>query len=81
MKVELKRQPVLLYTPLHRIEGELPVPATSRISDRLNQERDFLPLTNARVYTLDGRLLFESPVLFLNRQQVVMMLERDDPSR
>jgi hypothetical protein len=81
VKIELERQPVVVYTPLHRIEGELPMSATARISDRLNQDRDFLPLTNARVYTLDGRFLFESPVLLLNRQQVVMLLERDDPSR
>ncbi|HEV8339598.1 MAG TPA: hypothetical protein VGR25_08075 [bacterium] len=77
MKIELDRQPILLYTVLHRIEGDLPLPPTSRISDRLNQSRDFLPITNAKVYTLEGQFLYETEVLLLNKDQVVMMLERD----
>ena len=77
MKIELERQPVVVWTTLHRIEGELPLPPTARISDRLNQGRDFVPITNARVYTLEGQFLYEAPVALLNRQQVVMMLERD----
>ncbi|MDQ7850338.1 MAG: hypothetical protein QN152_05015 [Armatimonadota bacterium] len=77
MKIQLERQPIVVWTLLHRIDGELPLPPTARISDRLNQARDFLPITNARVYTLDGQLLYEAPVALLNRQQVVMMLERE----
>ena len=77
MKIELERQPVVVWTVLHRIEGELPLPPTARISDRLNQGRDFVPITNARIYSLEGQFLFETPVVLLNRGQVVMMLERD----
>lgn len=77
MKIELERQPILLYTVLHRIEGELPLPPTARISDRLNQAKDFVPITNARVYTHEGQFLYETEVLLLNKDQVVMMLERD----
>ncbi len=77
MKIELERQPVVVWTVLHRIEGELPLPPTARISDRLNQGRDFVPITNARIYSLEGQFLFESPVVLLNRGQVVMMVERD----
>jgi len=77
VKIELERQPVVVWTTLHRIEGELPLPPTARISDRLNQGRDFVPITNARVYTLEGQFLYEAPVALLNRQQIVMMLERD----
>lgn len=77
MKIELERQPVVVWTTLHRIEGELPLPPTARISDRLNQGRDFVPITNARVYSLDGQFLYETDVVLLNRLQVVMMLERD----
>jgi len=77
VKIELERQPIVVWTTLHRIEGELPLPPTARISDRLNQSRDFLPITNARVYSLEGQFLYESAVVLLNRNQVVMMLERD----
>ncbi len=77
MKIELEHQPVVVWTVLHRIEGELPLPPTARISDRLNQGRDFVPITNARIYSLEGQFLFESPVVLLNRGQVVMMVERD----
>ncbi len=77
MKIELERQPIVVWTTLHRIEGELPLPPTARISDRLNQSRDFLPITNARVYSLDGQFLYESAAVLLNRSHVVMMVERD----
>jgi len=42
-----------------------------------SQGRDFVPITNAHVYTLEGQFLYDAPVALLNRQQIVMMLERD----
>lgn len=78
MKVEMGREAVVVYTTLHRIEGDLHVPFTARLSDRLNQARDFLPVTSARVFTLDGQPAFEAPVVIINKMHVVMMTERHD---
>ncbi len=76
MRAPLDREQVVLFTALHRIEGDLHLPAASRISDRLNTARDFLPITSARVYAHDGRLLYETDVVMVNKAHLVMLLER-----
>ncbi|MBI3997508.1 MAG: hypothetical protein HY355_00645 [Armatimonadetes bacterium] len=78
MKVELDREQVILFTPHHRIEGDLHLPATARLSDRLNAAKDFLPITSARVFSLDGRLLYETNVVLVHKAHVVMMMERHE---
>ncbi|MDR7419652.1 MAG: hypothetical protein QN178_12165 [Armatimonadota bacterium] len=78
MKVEMDREPVVLFTPHHRIEGELHLSATQRLSDRMNQAKEFLPITGAKVFSLDGRLLYESDVVMVHKAYVVMMMERHE---
>jgi len=78
VKVPLDRQPVVLYTSGHRIESDLHLPAASRLSDRMNTARDFLPVTSARVFALDGRLLYETEVVLVNKAQIVLLLERHE---
>jgi hypothetical protein len=78
MKVDLDREQVVLFTAMHRIEGELHLSATQRLSDRMNQAKDFLPITAARVYAHDGRLLYETAVVMVHKAHVVMMMERHE---
>ena len=78
MKVEMDREQVIMFTPYHRIEGDLHLPSSARISDRLNQAKDFLPITSARVFTLDGRLLYETNVVMVHKSHVVMIMERHE---
>ncbi len=78
MKVDMDREAVLIFTPIHRIEGDLHLSATQRLSDRVNQAKDFLPITSARVYGMDGRLLYESDVIMVHKAHVVMMMERHE---
>lgn len=77
MKVALEREPVTLFTSHHCIEGDLHLPSTGRVSDRLNASKDFLPITSARVYALDGRLQYETEVVLVHKAHIVMILERD----
>ena len=78
MKSDLDRESVILFTPHHRIEGELHLPSTARISDRLNSAKEFLPITSARVFTIDGRLLYETPVVMVHKAHIVLLLERHE---
>ncbi len=78
MKVELDREQVVIFTPSHRIEGELHLPSSARLSDRLNQAKDFLAITSARVFTLDDRPLYEAGVVFLHKSYIVMLMERHE---
>jgi hypothetical protein len=78
MRVEMDREQVVIFTPHHRIEGELHLASTQRLSDRMNQAKDFLPITSARVYSLDGRLLYDTDVVMVHKAHVVMMMERHE---
>jgi hypothetical protein len=78
MKVEMDREQVVIFTMHHRIEGELHLSSTQRLSDRMNQAKDFVPITSARVYSLDGRLLYDTDVVMVHRAHVIMMMERHE---
>ena len=78
MKVEMDREHVVIFTPHHRIEGALHLSATQRLSDRMNQAKDFLPITGARVFSLDGRLLYETEVVMVHKAHVVLMMEHHE---
>jgi hypothetical protein len=78
MKAEMDREPIVIFTPYHRIEGDLHLASTQRLSDRMNQAKDFLPITSARVFSLDGRLLYEMNVVMVHKAYVVMMMERHE---
>ena len=78
MKVEMDREQVVIFTVHHRIEGDLHLPSTSRLSDRMNQAKDFLPITSAKIYSMDGRLLYDTNVVMVHKAHVVMMMERHE---
>ena len=76
MKISsMVRQPIVVYTIHHRITGDLGVPEYGRVSDRLNQGRDFLPITNASVFTLTGEPLYVLDVVLVNKGHVVMVVD------
>lgn len=76
MKVELDRSYVIIYTPSHRIEGQVHLPSTARLSDRLNQAKDFMAITSARIFSHDGLLLYETDFVMVHKAHIVMLLER-----
>lgn len=63
---------VVVVTNLYRIEGELHVLAGSRLSDSLNSKsKDFLAMTDAKVYRVDGEDALYSPsYLVVNRASI-----------
>jgi hypothetical protein len=78
MKADLDREPVVMFTVHHRVEGDLHLPATTRLSDRMNQAKDFLPITNAKIYSLDGQLLYSTGVVMVHKTHVVLLMERHE---
>ena len=54
--MDLRREQVVVEIERYRIEGSLHVPAEgyrSRLSDYMNQEGEFLPMTECTITTLD----------------------------
>ena len=71
---------VVLYTNLHRIEGRILLLKGERLSDKLNTpDREFEPVENARVYSIDhGALLHEAPYLAVGKRHISLMLPLED---
>ncbi len=66
---------VVITTASLKIEGKIYVLSGSRLTDALNSKaKDFLAVTDARVYRLDtGELLYEPAYLAVNREAVQVM--------
>lgn len=86
MATEPKNLPVVLYTALHRIEGEIVLLKGEHFSDKLNlTERKFEAVLNARVYSLAGnQLVHEAPCVAVNKDHVLLVTPADaagEPAR
>lgn len=47
----------------------------SRLSDLMNDERDFIPIVDAKLYKSDGKLLMKSNFLCINKQNITLVAE------
>lgn len=65
---------IILLTSTYRVEGYLHVVPGGRLLDEVNKEREFIPLTRASIYTLDGETPLDTlDFVAINRAQVVML--------
>ncbi len=67
-----------IQTNMHRIEGYLHIRIGERLSDEINADQLFLPVTDAEVYSLEGALLFTSDFLAVNRGQIIWLMPVKD---
>ena len=76
----VKKIPVqsIIQTSTHQIKGQIYVRPDDRIKDELNSGEDFLAVTDARVYDLNGKELYRCKFLTLNRTQVIWLIPEND---
>ena len=73
------RMAVRIYTEDFIIEGIAYLPKGGRLSDYINVDRRFIPITEAVVRSLtDGKEIQKMEVLMLNRNFVVIILPREE---
>ncbi len=70
--------PVLVQTILHRIEGEMYARVDERMKDAVNKNDQFVAVTNATVFSLQGKELAKANFLLVNRDQIVWMIPYED---
>ncbi len=71
---------VVIYTPHHKIQGEIHLYENSRLSDILNTEnisKDFLPITNAVLTDLRINRTHKAGFISLNKSHIEMVIEAD----
>lgn len=73
--------PAIIQTTLHRIEGSIHVRLDGRVKDELDQNQTFLAVTSAKVYDLNGALLYEAEFMTVARAQIVWVIPSEDTAR
>ncbi len=78
------RDVVIFSTVPHRVEGTVHLVRGTRLTDMLahtSQKTDFIPVTDCRIYSEDGKLVYSSAFLCINRRHIMMIFERSpEPS-
>jgi len=71
---------VTLQTATHQIKGYIHVRKDQRLSDELNKPDPFLPITDATVFTPDGKVFSTSKFLAVNRAHIIWLLPEEEDS-
>lgn len=80
LRIPKERKEVVIFTRNHKIEGEIYLLMDSRISDELNvRVREFIPVTNARVFSLNGdSLLYTADFVTVNKHAIDLVLSKQN---
>ena len=76
MNAETKTKIVVL-TGNHRITGSIDLLPGARVTDFLLECRNFMAITNAEVWDLNGRKLFSSSFMNVNRDRIELIMPED----
>ncbi len=77
-RVTKEQVPVVIQTVFGRIEGFFHVMAGARLKDEINNAEQFIALTNAKIYDLDGKCELVCEFLSLNRDQIIWLAPQAD---
>lgn len=77
-RVTKEQIPVLIQTVFGRIEGFYYVMTGARLKDEINNAEQFIALTHAKVYDLDGNCEMVCEFLTLNRDHIVWLAPQVD---
>ena len=67
-----------IQTLVSRIEGNVHVRLNERVKDELNRGEQFLAVTDAHIYNLQGQKIFEAEFMLINRDHVIWIIPQDD---
>jgi hypothetical protein len=73
--------PAVIQTTTHLVRGLIHVQRGERLKTELERDEKFLAVTQATVHGMDDKVLFTSPFMALQRNQIVWLMPVDDVSR
>jgi hypothetical protein len=76
--ISKKATPAFIQTSNQRLHGDVHVGFGKRLKDELDGGLQFLPVTNVVVYGEDGKTLYKTHFLLINRDQLVWILPDED---
>jgi hypothetical protein len=66
--------PSIVQTLVSRIQGNLHVRISDRVTDELNRDEKFLALTDAKIFDLSGQKIYDADFMLVNSDQVIWIL-------
>ena len=70
-----------VQTVVQKIEGSIHVRLNERITDELDRDEPFLPMTSAKVFDQEGRMQYECDFITIRRSQIVWIIPWDESSQ
>jgi len=67
-----------IQTPDHLIRGYVHVRKDERLSDEINKANDFLAVTRAEIFNLDGESIGTCEFLVVNRKHIIWLMPIDE---
>jgi hypothetical protein len=67
------RTKVTILTDTYRIKGFIDLVPGARVTDYINEAKDFIALTDAEVRESEGRIVLSVPFLNLSRDHIVIV--------
>ena len=64
------RTKVTILTGAYRIKGYIHLFPNSRVTDYMNESKDFSAVTSAEVWEVDGRQIFTMPFINVSRNHI-----------
>jgi hypothetical protein len=71
--------PAMIQTVTHRISGLIHLRPDERVSDALDRDEGFLPVTGAIIFGSQGEILFQAEFLSVRREQIVWLIPQENP--
>ncbi|HBY09256.1 MAG TPA: hypothetical protein DEH22_16310 [Chloroflexi bacterium] len=72
--------PSIIQTLVTRIQGSLHVRVNERVKDELNRGEQFLAITDATIFNLQGQKIYQAEFLLVNRDHVIWIIPDDENS-
>jgi hypothetical protein len=68
----------ILQTSTHLIRGSVHVRQGERLKDELENDENYVAVTNASVYDSAGKVAYSSPFLAVHKSQIVWIMPADE---
>ena len=69
---------VIIQTLLNRIEGNIYIRPDERSKDAVNTDEQFIAMTDVSISNTQGKKIFDSDFLLVNRDHIVWIFPRDE---
>jgi hypothetical protein len=70
--------PATIQTLTHRISGNVHIRRGERLIEELKSTGQFLAITEAKIYSIRGKLLYKSDFMTVNRDHVVWIMPDEE---